>query len=328
MTAPTQKYKRWYKGNWANSLPESYYVAMEAAVEDMTKGWFKAPELESGFAQYSKDRYVYGRMEQMHTQIVPWILETIRDPAELSVMEVGCGTGPSTVPLALVSKHIHAFDLAADAIALAKLRCEIMGVQNVSLSTQETSWIDVYANNPSEIAPPVDVVFCYALFEHLLPLERIKLLRGAWSHLPVGGYLVIVETPNRLYWYDWHTWQMPFADQLPEEIAYLWHAFSSRGGVATDVIARSLAEAENGNFGRLYRMGRGASFHEFVVALGTDAFEVVNVTLPNRSSLQGYDDVAIKELERQLALVQPAVHPHFARPCLDLILRKTGPARL
>jgi 2-polyprenyl-3-methyl-5-hydroxy-6-metoxy-1,4-benzoquinol methylase len=327
--APARKYPPWKPSAWSLQFPQSYFTEMGRVIDDMTATWFSERDVDEGYADYVKVRHVFGRMEVAQQQIMPWVLQSIPDLADKTVLEIGCGTGPSTVPLALAAKHVHAFDLDAKCVAVAKQRMELLNINNVTLFHRTVDWTKAYANDSTVLSGPVDVILCYALLEHLLPLERMDLLVGAWKHLAVGGYLVIIECPNRLYPFDWHSSQLPFMDQLPEELSYLWNGFSSRSSIPKDITANSRAAAALCNRDRLYRFGRGASFHEFHVALGPDAYRVVNTqNPPQRSTFAGWNDTYIAMLATQLAALNPPVSSRFAQPCLDLVLQKTGAGRL
>lgn len=323
-----RKYPLWRPGAWAQTLPDEYYASMSKHVDAVTEGWFSEKDRAEGYDEYIKARYVFGRMEIAHIRLMPWIVASIPDTKAKTVLEIGCGNGSATVPLANNFAHVHAFDIAADQIPVAQLRCDLLGISNVSLSAKTVSWIDDLLAEPRNVSPQTDVIVCYALFEHLLPPERIKLLIGAWKHLREGGYLIIIECPNRLYWFDWHSSQIPFADQLPHEILFLWNDMSPRASIPKEIKTSSLSGMMNGNVNRLYRFGRGASFHEFYVALGAENFDIAQTTYVDRREFLGYDEDAIAGLERLLARVTPPPHPAFARPSLDLIVRKTGPSRM
>jgi len=327
---PTRKYGDWKPGAWASTLPKSYFEQMRTVVDEMHKGVFSDTDRAEGYAEYITVRNVFGRMEIAQTQLLPWLRLSIPDMSSREVLEIGCGTGSATAPLAMASKFVHAFDLDASTVRVAKTRCELLAVENIRLFSEDGSWTKRFADDPVSISgKPVDVIVCYALLEHLLPLERIDLLVGAWKLLANDGYLVVIETPNRLYPFDWHSSQLPFMDQLPDEIAYLWNGFSPRTSVPKDTRAMTRNEARLGNRERLFRFGRGASFHEFHTALGPAAYEIANISVPaDRVKFAGWNRADIENLARQLGELDPPVSPMFAQPCLDLVVRKTGSARL
>lgn len=322
MDSMERRYKPWLPGRWASTLPASYFSEMARAMEGVFH--FGEEDHASGYVDYVMARNIFGRMELAQLNVMPRLVEAIHGLTQKSVLEIGCGTGSATVPLAMASCHVYAFDIAPATVEVARRRCELLDITNVTLVAETTTWPARFAEEP--ISPPVEVVVCYALLEHLLPLERIDVLVGAWKHLPMGGHLVVIETPNRLYPFDWHSSQLPFMDQIPEEIAYLWNAFSPRVSIPSNICATSRADVAKSNRDRLYRFGRGASFHEFHTALGADAYKVVASL--DRMEMMGTKADYIDMLKRQLAEVTPAVHPGFAYPSLDLVIEKTGPARL
>jgi S-adenosylmethionine-dependent methyltransferase len=228
----------------------------------------------------------------------------------------------------MACKWVHAFDLSEADMKVARQRCDLLGLRNTEFFCQSADWPKRYLEDPSTLRKSADIIICYALLEHLLPMERIIFLVAAWKHLPIDGYLVVGEAPNRLYWFDWHSSQMPFIDQLPPEFAYLWNATSQRNNIPKDIRASTLAELESGNFERLYRFGRGVSFHEFYTCIGPDAFEVAHTYDIDCSRLAGWNPDYVETLRKQLAEVRPPVDPTFAQPRLDLILRKVGPGIL
>jgi len=328
MSERALKYKPWRPSVWTRELPNQYLEKMTALVEKLTASWFSQQDIEDGYDAYVKARYIFGRMEIAHLELMPWIQASIPGLKQKNVLEIGCGNGSATVPLAMEAKFVRAMDIADDQVRIAAQRCNILSIENVDFFSRGVNWIDEYYNDPLSLAPSPDIIVCYALLEHLLPIERVKFLSGAWRHLQDGGYLIVIEAPNRLYWFDWHSSLMPFIDQLPHEIQFLWNSFSSRSSIPGDIKATSIEAALNGNVDRLYRFGRGVSFHEFHVALGVDAYKIVNGYTLDRAALLGFDLESIALLEKQLARVSPSVDAAFAQPSLDLVIKRTGPARL
>lgn len=90
-------------------------------------------------------------------------------------------------------------------------------------------------------------------------------LRQRWSLLPAGGVLVVVETPNRLWWFDLHSSKLPLFHALPDELAFHYTRFSQRENFRELYRDYSNPAARE----HMLRRGRGVSFHEFDVAIGT-----------------------------------------------------------
>src|SRR5262245_53175964 len=60
-----------------------------------------------------------------------------------------------------------------------------------------------------EISSGFDIVQMNAVFEHLLPDERKRLMPELWRRLSVGGYFVLTETPWRWFPVETHTTGLP-----------------------------------------------------------------------------------------------------------------------
>jgi S-adenosylmethionine-dependent methyltransferase len=149
--------------------------------------------------------------------------------------------------------------------------------------------------------------------------ERITSLRKTWEMLPAGGLLVIVETPNRLWYFDGHTSILPFFHWLPNELAFKYSCFSPRGAFREFYRDYNTSSKE-----KFLRRGRGVSFHELDLAIKpAQDLKVI-------SSLSSFKGLAYKlhhsRLERRyksiLRSVYPSIHEGFFDKKLDLIIKK------
>ena len=316
------------KTAWAESLPASYFEAMSEVIAESTKGWFTDTDRAEGYDKFLQACFVYGRMDQCMTSVMPWVAAAIPDLANKTALEIGCGNGTSTAPLAMHVRHVRAFDISEEGLIATRKRCDLLGVANVELFYRDTSWIDNYLADPRTLGDTApDVIFCYALFEHLTPVERIKLLRAAWADLAIGGHFIIVECPNRLHWFDWHSSMLPFADALPKDLALLWYGHSARTSIWQSIRPSSMEELAAVDRSQLYRFGRGASYHEFEIAIGGRFTLTAGPFSPqaiNRNNLLGYDIEWQTALENKLAGLTPPVPRDFAACCLDLVVTKTA----
>ncbi len=128
------------------------------------------------------------------------------------ILDFGCGSGASTVVLArlLPRCRLYGVDLQEDLLALARLRAEHYGLDNV-----------VFLSSPSPDRLPAGIagyetVLLSAVYEHLLPAERTRLLLQMWDGLEPGGVLFINQTPDRRFPLEMHTTGLPLINQLPD----------------------------------------------------------------------------------------------------------------
>ena len=66
-----------------------------------------------------------------------------------------------------------------------------------------------------------DLVIFLASLEHMTLEERIEVIGSTWEMLLPQGLWCLVETPNRLWYFDQHTSRLPFFHWLPDDLALL-----------------------------------------------------------------------------------------------------------
>jgi SAM-dependent methyltransferase len=255
------------------------------------------------------------RMATSEATFVPWLKQHV--PLDgATVVEIGAGSGSSTVPYAPLVRSVTAVDIDPTEAEHARERHRLLGVDNVRVEVLPGDWLEPGSTfDYGTLIAPADMVICYALLEHLKIDERLQMLRECWQHLRPGGYFVFFESPNRLMPFDWHSNLLPFSEILPDRLLAHYVTRSSRWNIPNGFADETT----------MYRWGRGASFHEFDLAIGLGAFEVV---------ADGYSPYARPQLYfRPHDALEAALHevfdkqdppiPHgFARPSLDLILHK------
>ena len=134
------------------------------------------------------DRYLASRRHG-----VPW-LGRVLDLPSTRIVEIGCGTGASTVAMAERCESVVALDVDAPSVKAAEARSAAHELDNIEFHLCE----------PTEILATVltvgqpDAYVLYAVLEHLTVVERLDALRRPWVQISPGGESVIIETPNRL----------------------------------------------------------------------------------------------------------------------------------
>lgn len=260
--------------------------------------------------------HISGRMIDVQNTLLPWIGEAY-DIKGKSVLEIGCGTGSATVPFALKADRIDAYDISSNSLEIAMKRAALLGVDNINFHLLDSCWAkssskvkDFFAN-----VPKADVILLMAVLEHLTIDERINLLKGIWGVLEEGNIIIIYETPNRIGFFDWHSFLLPFFDSLPDQLALLYANRTPRE-FFTDHLKGDLEE--------LYRFGRGVSYHEFELSLNFDEISVINdgfSSYLNRrisSSHPVFDETLIEIFDKYL----PHIPKGFICSSLDLIIQK------
>jgi hypothetical protein len=167
------------------------------------------------------------------------------------------------------------------------------------------------------------VVLLFAVLEHQTLEERLATLRRSWELLEPGGVLVVIETPNRLCYFDSHTMQQPFWGMVPSDVILQSGAISNEPRfrmVMDSLLAGKESDREIG----LTRWGRGISFHDVDIAIPRNEYTVV---------ADGYEREIVdlfpvtydeRLLQAYLTHAKLDVSPAFGRCVLSFILCKDG----
>lgn len=261
--------------------------------------------------------HLEGRLDHDRRFTIPW-LDQARRLAGARVLEIGCGTGCSTVALAEQGAQVVAVDIDEPAMAVARQRCQVYGLE-----------AEFVACSAAEVGTRLsgrifDFIIFWACLEHLTIAERLASMAATWRMLPPGGLWCVTDTPNRLWFYDDHTSLLPFFMWLPDRLAMQYAQFSPRAEMRNAFAAADGPDADL----RFARWGRGASFHEFSLAMEpAEKLDVVSCLEVFRKSQRMLSRLAwslstARRYESFLKKAGPAIHRGFYQPYLDLIIRK------
>lgn len=198
--------------------------------------------------------HIRGRLDQFRTTYIPFI-DYYRKLKGARILEIGGGTGCSTLALAEQGADVQSIDIDGDSQAISKLRlanCSCTASHHILNATE----IDKkFGKNE------FDIIIFFASLEHMSYRERIESLTKSWQALKTGGLLLVLEAPNRLWFHDMHTSFLPFYFWLQDDIAIDYAKFSDR---------KLFNEAVNKGLDHIsfMRWGRGVSYHEFELVLG------------------------------------------------------------
>ncbi|WP_170836993.1 class I SAM-dependent methyltransferase [Aquimarina amphilecti] len=300
-------------------MQQKHTAFSKEQLEDLTKS-LKENYLDRGNtkSRLSTEEYnkaisgqLFERLYYNRNRIAPW-LHNVKDLKGASILEIGCGTGISTLALSEQGANVVGVDVDAGALEVAKDRMRIAGYD-----------AELHHVNGEEIEEnfkdrKFDFIIYYAVLEHMTVSERLESLKQAWRMLSKGGYLAIIETPNRLWYYDSHTAALPFYDWLPDDLGYYYSKFSSRKNFKD-----SYREIDDESMMKFKRWGRGASYHEFEVAIAP--LKEMNVV----SSLMKFEKsaflkVGFKGLRyiKFLKSLNKNLTSGFCYPYLDIVIKK------
>jgi 2-polyprenyl-3-methyl-5-hydroxy-6-metoxy-1,4-benzoquinol methylase len=290
-------------------LLETTYLPSWYSGADIAQ-FVSSPEGEKAFRSH-----LFYRLEMDRYELVPWIDKTL--PLRgARILEVGCGTGSATVALAEQGAEVTALDVHDEALLVAETRCKGHGVRGVTFVRANAERLTTMYR-PGQF----DLIFFFAVLEHMTLGERDVALRSAWELLNTGQYMCIGETPNRLWPYDAHTSQLPFFNWLPDELAFRYAQFSPIPSLRSRF--REISEESMLSF---RREGRGVSFHDLDLAIG-DSYRIVSdrtAFLATRNPLKMLKRVLARDglRERMLNNYAPRRHRALFRQNLNLLIRK------
>ena len=137
------------------------------------------------------------------------------DLAGRRILDFGCGTGASSFHMARAfpDTQIVGVELSSAFVEIARDIAAVRGLPNVEFHRSPA---------PNTLPPELgtfDYVMLSAVFEHLLPKERVELMPLLWSYLKDGGLIFINQTPHRYFPYEHHTTGLWLINYLPASLA-------------------------------------------------------------------------------------------------------------
>lgn len=254
---------------------------------------------------------LFERLSYNRNRIAPW-LNKVKSLQGANILEIGCGTGISTLALTEQGANVTGIDVDEGALNVARDRMRLAGFETELLLINADDIQKHFGDKK------FDFIIYYAVLEHMTIEERLTSLKRAWEMLPKESFLAVIETPNRLWYYDSHTAALPFYDWLPDDLAYYYSKFSERRNFKD-----SYREPNNEDMIKFLRWGRGASYHEFELAIAP--LKNLNV----ESSLIKFEKTALlkcgfKGLRyiRLLKSLNKNLPSEFCYPYLDIVLKK------
>lgn len=226
------------------------------------------------FARKNVDRYAFKRHDRIIKRYYPGLFQ-LAIPEELAsrrVVEIGCGSGSASTAFAQITKEVFAFDIERQGIRVARKRARCFGIKNIEFScVNEREIID----SALELIDQNSIILLYAVLEHMTEQERLYTLQRIWSNMSSNNLLIIGELPNRLCYYDEHTYLTPFVHLLPD---YTFWKYSKIEDFRFADYFRSLSMDDRNDcnfYLERVRRGLGCSFHEFQICFEDNLDECV-----------------------------------------------------
>ena len=142
--------------------------------------------------------HLFQRLENDRREIIPW-LDSCKFLNGQKILEIGCGTGSSSIALSEQNAEVTGLDIDEGSIKVAQKRAEIYGL-NINFKKLNSENLGDFYEKGS-----FDQIIFFASLEHMTLNERLNSLKSAWNLLNKDGFLTIIETPNRLWYFDGHT---------------------------------------------------------------------------------------------------------------------------
>ncbi len=305
---------------------EQYYLkerdGLQQLKDALLTGYFSDHDQEFLTSEAGREDIranVHKRYENALEHVVPWVSAQAGLQGK-KLVEIGCGTGSSTAAFAHFVDRIDCNDINPGAITAARVRLEIMGLDNVALHlvTAENLVAILEENHPER----VDIILLFAVLEHQTIQERHETLLLCWNLLRDDGLLVVSETPNLLHYTDLHTSSLPFLHLLPSELYARYANHSERQDFKTDFSDWQTLSARDLDT-RISRWGRGVSYHDFELALGKDHGRYI-VANGFEEEILSWFEVSLEEelLRYYFTEKKLAVPLAFSRVVLNIIYQK------
>lgn len=300
--------------NFINLNQNELDIIKQKLIDNYYIGWRSAENYSQENFNSDLEVHLKGRLENDRREIIPW-LDNSKDLSGQKILEIGCGTGSSSIALGEQQAEVTGVDIDKGSIEVAKEKAKVYKL-NIDFICGNSNKLKEFFKKGS-----FDQIIFFASLEHMVLEERLNSLSDAWNLLNKGGLLTVIETPNRLWYFDGHTSMMPFYHWLPDDLAFKYSRFSNRQNFNNLYVDFNDKEAVLS----FLRRGRGFSFHEFELAISkVENLEVVS----SLSEFQGLRyDLRVTNLDRDyknlLIRINKKIDKAFFDKFLYLTIKKT-----
>jgi 2-polyprenyl-3-methyl-5-hydroxy-6-metoxy-1,4-benzoquinol methylase len=301
------------RGNFRPLTTDIEQGLRDALQQHYHVGWRGPDSYSSDGYRRDVETHLSGRLSTFRATSIPWLSESLVLEG-LRVLEIGCGTGSSTLALAEQGARVTGVDIDLGAIEVGRRRLELYGLE-----------ADLRPGNAEDIGREFfgqrfDLVLYFATLEHMTIPERLTSLRQAWDLLEPGGHLGVIEAPNRLWVSDVHTSQLPFFNWLPDDLAFAYAPFSPR-----ENFRELYGTAPRESMEHFLRRGRGVSYHEFELAIAPVDQLHVSEALAAYVRRRTFRRLPREQRQARRYMMRqaPRIAPAFFEEFLDLLIRRS-----
>jgi len=202
-----------------NTIEEFKSLLSEETLKEYYNYWTGGEELY----RFLKDSYV-------NKILTDYITSRKIDIKGKSVLEFGCRDGSSFITfLSMGAGKIVGMDIDETVINISKSIYNDLGCSNIEYR------INKIGNPLPAENEEFDIISCNAVFEHINPKLRSGYIIELQKKLKQGGYIIISDTPNKLWPKDGHTTGLWLINYLPFKIKCLLGSKTKRfKGVKAD----------------------------------------------------------------------------------------------
>jgi len=160
-------------------------------------------------------------------------------------------------------------------------------------------------------------------------------LYGTWKILPIGGMIIIIDTPNTLFYYDGHTSGLPFHHWISDELAYRYIEINPSSIFRSENYINEVNDAQMKEF---INWGRSVSYHDleisfnrpitFIKILSTlcnyenEKYSLENIILSFYRNMRFKKDTLANRYIKLMSEYQVQINPAFFQPYLNIIIEK------
>ncbi len=228
---------------------ETFETSLSAELIESIIGVHRASNLKDEISRTQVYEYITGPIDEAVSPIV-----SLRGKR---VLDFGSGGGASAVALCRIgADEVECVEINEALVRITRLRARDLGFGgNIRARLVEDTRNLPFADNSFY------VIVCNAVIEHIHPALRRSHLEELWRVLKPGGYIFIMETPNRLWPKEGHTTGLPLVPYMPLRMARRYAILFSRNVSSRDSVDDLITRGIRGStYREIHRAFKGSEY--------------------------------------------------------------------